>query len=268
MKEMEPFKLLVSQHEAEKLVLKNCRPLDVIEEVPISAASGRVLASDIKADRSVPPFNRSAMDGYAVIAEDTFGADEGGVQLKLKGVIHAGDVSSEAVTQGHCIQIATGSPLPKGADAVVMVEYTENAACFTDPQGCVWIEMPLQETGRTGYKAETISAMDPNATCVRIRRRPTSTTHFNPADTISAAIDVIIPDNISLEGKRLYNRALAGASKLFGGASDLSPIETINVRTIVSSEISVSMEKGLIVPSLKKASSKKSNSPHARSAPL
>ncbi|MFX1440745.1 MAG: gephyrin-like molybdotransferase Glp, partial [Promethearchaeota archaeon] len=125
MKEMEPFKLLVSQHEAEKLVLRNCRPLDATETVPISAASGRVLATDILADRSVPPFNRSAMDGYAVIAEDTFGADEGGIKLELKGVIHAGDVSENAVTPGCCIQIATGSPLPQGADAVVMVEYTE-----------------------------------------------------------------------------------------------------------------------------------------------
>ncbi len=125
MREMEPFKLLVSQHEAEKLVLQNCKPLDATEEVPLSEASGRVLTSEIKADRSVPPFNRSAMDGYAVIAEDTFGADEGGVHLELSGVIHAGDVASESVTMGHCIQIATGSPLPKGADAVVMVEYTE-----------------------------------------------------------------------------------------------------------------------------------------------
>lgn len=125
MKEMEPFKLLVSQQEAEKLVLRNCRPLDATETVTISAASGRVLATDIMADRSVPPFNRSAMDGYAVIAEDTFGADEGGIKLELKGVIHAGDVSENDVTPGYCIQIATGSPLPQGADAVVMVEYTE-----------------------------------------------------------------------------------------------------------------------------------------------
>jgi molybdenum cofactor synthesis domain-containing protein len=136
MREMEPFKLLVSQPEAEQLVLKNCKALDATEFIPISAASGRVLASEIKADRSVPPFNRSAMDGYAVIAEDTFGADEGGVHLELKGVIHAGDVSSEAVTQGHCIQIATGSPLPKGADAVVIVEHTaqqDNPILVTRP---------------------------------------------------------------------------------------------------------------------------------------
>jgi molybdopterin molybdotransferase len=125
MKEMEPFKLLVSQQEAEKLVLRNCRPPNVTETIPISAASGRVLATDIMADRSVPPFNRAAMDGYAVIAEDTFGADEGGIKLELKGVIHAGDVSEIGVTPGCCIQIATGSPLPQGADAVVMVEYTE-----------------------------------------------------------------------------------------------------------------------------------------------
>ncbi|MFW9846107.1 MAG: gephyrin-like molybdotransferase Glp, partial [Candidatus Thorarchaeota archaeon] len=122
---MEPFKLLVSQPEAEQIVLRNCKPLDTTVTVPIHVASGRVLAIDIMADRSVPPFNRSAMDGYAVIAEDTFGADEGGVKLGLTGVIHAGDVSENEVTRGHCIQIATGSPLPEGADAVVMVEYTE-----------------------------------------------------------------------------------------------------------------------------------------------
>ncbi|MHA2372418.1 MAG: gephyrin-like molybdotransferase Glp, partial [Candidatus Thorarchaeota archaeon] len=118
---MEPFKLLVSQEKAEKIIIENCTAIERMESVSISGASGRVLAEIVTADRSVPPFDRSAMDGYAVIAEDTFGADVSEVILKLDGVIHAGEVSDTEVTRGHCLQIATGSPLPKGADAVVMV---------------------------------------------------------------------------------------------------------------------------------------------------
>jgi molybdopterin molybdotransferase len=125
MKEMEPFSLLVSHEEAEELILSNTRIIDRTESVDVDSAVGRVLAEDILADQSVPPFDRAAMDGYAVIAEDTFGADEREVLLEVDGVIHAGEVSAISVTRGHCIQIATGSPKPDGADAVVMVEFTE-----------------------------------------------------------------------------------------------------------------------------------------------
>ena len=65
------------------------------------------------------------MDGYAVIAEDTFNAGDQEVLLEVEGVIHAGEVSDIEVTKGYCVQIATGSPKPSGADAVVMVEFTE-----------------------------------------------------------------------------------------------------------------------------------------------
>lgn len=125
MKGMEPFKFLVSQEKAEEIVLETCSPIERTERVPTSDSSGRVLAEEVLANRSVPPFDRSAMDGYAVVAEDTFGADEKEILLHLDGVIHAGEVSEIEVSSGHCIQIATGSPLPNGADSVVMVEYTE-----------------------------------------------------------------------------------------------------------------------------------------------
>lgn len=125
MSKMEPFKLLVSQEDAEKIIISRCRPIDRTESVALERAVGRVLAQDVIADRSVPPFDRSAMDGYAVIAEDTFGAGEREVVLRVDGVIHAGEVSEIEVSRGHCAQIATGSPMPRGADAVVMVEFTE-----------------------------------------------------------------------------------------------------------------------------------------------
>ncbi len=125
MKEMEPFKLLVSHEEADQLIQSNTVPVDRIEEIAVQDAMDRVIAEDIIANRFVPPFDRSAMDGYAVIAEDTFKAAEEEVLLTLEGVIHAGEVSENPITNGHCLQIATGSPIPEGADAVVMVEYTE-----------------------------------------------------------------------------------------------------------------------------------------------
>ncbi|MFW9965238.1 MAG: gephyrin-like molybdotransferase Glp, partial [Candidatus Sifarchaeia archaeon] len=125
MKEMEPFSLLVSHEEAEELIISNTRAINRIESLSVDSAVGRVLAEDILADRSVPPFDRSAMDGYAVIAQDTFDADHQEVLLEVDGVIHAGEVSDIEVTRGHCVQIATGSPKPAGADAVVMVEFTE-----------------------------------------------------------------------------------------------------------------------------------------------
>ncbi len=136
MSKMEPFKLLVSQEDAEKIIRSKCRPIERTETIDLESAVGRVLAQDVIADRSVPPFDRSAMDGFAVIAEDTFGADEREVFLEVDGVIHAGEVSEVEVIKGHCLQIATGSPMPKGADAVVMVEFTEqhgNSILITKP---------------------------------------------------------------------------------------------------------------------------------------
>jgi len=125
MKEMEPFNLLVSHEEAVEIILSRVQQVDRTEKIMISEAVSRVLAEDIVADSSVPPFDRAAMDGYAVIAEDTFDAGEREVLLELDGVIHAGEVSDIEIMSGHCVQIATGSPKPSGADAVVMVEYTE-----------------------------------------------------------------------------------------------------------------------------------------------
>lgn len=96
------------------------------EDILIKASLGRVLAKDIICPRDVPPFNRSAMDGYAVKAEDVFGASETNpVILSVKGISSVGKPSSEILGRGEVMRIATGAPMPEGADAVVMVEFTE-----------------------------------------------------------------------------------------------------------------------------------------------
>ncbi|MHA1973705.1 MAG: molybdopterin molybdotransferase MoeA [Candidatus Hodarchaeales archaeon] len=98
-----------------------------VEEIDISknSVSKRILAEDIYANRSIPPFNRSAMDGYAVKASDTVGASESNpLTLRVIGDIEIGQFPSERIKPGTAIRIPTGGMVPEGADAVVMVEDT------------------------------------------------------------------------------------------------------------------------------------------------
>jgi molybdenum cofactor synthesis domain-containing protein len=95
------------------------------ERVPLSDAAERVAAADVTSLIDVPPFARSAMDGYAVIAADTADATSSRPRaLRLIDRIYTGQVSAGVVSSGTCAEIATGAPVPAGADAVVMVEAT------------------------------------------------------------------------------------------------------------------------------------------------
>jgi molybdopterin molybdotransferase len=104
--------------EALALVLAHVRPLPA-EEVPIGAAAGRVLAEDGHAAVDLPPFDSSAMDGYAVRAADTPGT------LRLTGASAAGQPAEAALAPGEAIAVSTGAVVPAGADAVVPVEQTD-----------------------------------------------------------------------------------------------------------------------------------------------
>ena len=96
------------------------------ETVPLADARGRVLAERVDAAIDVPGFDRASMDGYAVRARDTFGADEADpAELDLVGAVHAGAAPDVTVEPGTCAEISTGAVLPDGADAVVMVERTD-----------------------------------------------------------------------------------------------------------------------------------------------
>jgi len=119
------FRKLVSLDEANRILEQNFSPKPVgVEQVPLSEAHSRVLAEDVVAPTDVPPFSRSTVDGYAVRAADTFGADEDRpVALKLCGRITVGEAPSVIVEKGTTAEIATGAPLPRGADAVVMLEH-------------------------------------------------------------------------------------------------------------------------------------------------
>jgi molybdopterin molybdotransferase len=126
MSKMTPFSKLISYEEALERICKYVNPISRAESIPIEKALNRILAEDITAKMSVPPFDRAAMDGYAVKAEETFEASTFKPKsFQLVEILHAGASSNRVLRRGKCVQVATGSLIPKGADAVVMVEFTE-----------------------------------------------------------------------------------------------------------------------------------------------
>lgn len=96
------------------------------EEVQLRDAVGRVLAEDVAANVDSPPFDRSEVDGYAVRSESTYGAEEDRpVKLRVVGESTVGRLPAVEVGLGEAVAIATGAPIPRGANAVVMIEYTK-----------------------------------------------------------------------------------------------------------------------------------------------
>ncbi|GAB3484102.1 molybdotransferase-like divisome protein Glp [Nocardiopsis coralliicola] len=113
----------VDQHIAD--ILGTVRPVEPIE-LDLHGVRGAVLAEDVVSPVSLPRFDNSAMDGYAVRAADVAGAAEDApVRLPVTADIPAGDSAPHTVAPGHCARIMTGAPLPAGADAVVPVEQTD-----------------------------------------------------------------------------------------------------------------------------------------------
>ena len=112
---------MIPLDEAQRIVLDACPPLAPVV-VDLADAVGLVLAADVVADEQVPPFDNSAVDGYAVVAADVAVAP---VTLEIVDEVAAGAASTTTLQRGQAIRIMTGAPVPQGADAVVMVEHAE-----------------------------------------------------------------------------------------------------------------------------------------------
>jgi len=146
---MRPFKSTIPIDEARELLRAGVHPLSRTEEIDVAAAAGRVAAADMAATIFVPPFARSAMDGYAVIAEDTRGASrDRPVRLRIVDRVFTGSMPSAEIAPGLCAEIATGAPMPDGADAVVMVE--ETARIDSGHVAICAQATPKQNIGRKG----------------------------------------------------------------------------------------------------------------------
>ena len=121
------FRKLLTLEEARKVIHQNFKPKPLgVEEIPLLEAWNKVLAENVTAKMDIPPFNRSTVDGYAVKAEDTFGAEENKpAKLNVCGTVNVGEMPKIIVKQGTAAEIVTGAPIPEGADAVLMFEQTE-----------------------------------------------------------------------------------------------------------------------------------------------
>jgi molybdopterin molybdotransferase len=139
--------------EALKIVLAEVTRLGS-EHIPMMESAGRILAEEVKSDMDMPPFDKSAVDGFACRAEDLLNAESGGITLKIIETIPAGAVPMKTIGPGQCSRIMTGSMVPQGAGRVIMVE-------DTIPQG----EDTIHYSGRKQsanicYKGEDIRSGD------------------------------------------------------------------------------------------------------------
>jgi len=125
---MSRFLHVVSVPEAVRVVIQTA-PAPIAEMVPVERSAGRVLAAPVVSDCDIPGFDRSVVDGFAVLSQDTTGASDAvPALLRSMGRVAMGTGDGKILVRaGECAYLPTGGILPKGADAVVMVEYTEEA---------------------------------------------------------------------------------------------------------------------------------------------
>jgi molybdopterin molybdotransferase len=138
--------------EALDRVLTRISPLEPTE-VGLLDALGAVLAEDAAADRDVPPFRNSAMDGYAVRGADV---RQSGVTLRVVDAVAAGSVPDRAVGAGEAIRIMTGAPMPEGADTVVRVEDTDNGVEVVTINAATPQGMAVRQAGEDLRRGEVV----------------------------------------------------------------------------------------------------------------
>ena len=152
------FRKLLTLDEAQQVIHQHFKPKPSgVEEITLLEACNRVLAEDVTATMNIPPFNRSTVDGYAIKAVDTFGADENKpARLKVCGTVTAGEPPKITVMRGTAVEIVTGAPIPKGADAVVMVEHTERKDNDLYVYGAVAKDENIMKAGADIKKGEKV----------------------------------------------------------------------------------------------------------------
>lgn len=124
---MKGFKYYNSIDDSLEKVLKSMKKTkNIREKIEFNQSLDRIIALDVVASENIPRFNRAAMDGYAVISEDTFGSTENNPSiLKIAGKVAIDKISTVDGEKGKAIAVSTGSNMPFGTDSVVMVEYTK-----------------------------------------------------------------------------------------------------------------------------------------------
>lgn len=152
---MKGFKQRTRVEDALAILKERLRPLHS-EYLPIAQAHGRILSEDCRAAIDVPHFQRSAMDGYAVQAADTFGANiYAPLSLRIIGDARPGKAFPSELLPGCALRIATGAPLPAGADAVIMAEHAEEIGDHSN--AIVLVQQATAPGKHVGHIGEDIS---------------------------------------------------------------------------------------------------------------
>jgi molybdopterin molybdotransferase len=142
----------LSVYEALERILARVKPLETIP-MELLDALGATLGEDVVADRDVPPFRNSAMDGYAVIGTDVAKIP---VVLQVIGEIAAGDMPTRSIARGEAMRIMTGAPMPDGADTIVRVEDTDNGATAVQIRAVTKVGTSVRAAGEDLRAGETI----------------------------------------------------------------------------------------------------------------
>jgi molybdenum cofactor synthesis domain-containing protein len=155
---MRMFRKLLTLEETRKVINQHFKPKPLgMEEIPLLEACNRVLAENVTAQMDIPPFNRSTVDGYAVKAEDTFGAEENKpIKLKVCGMVNVGEMPKLTVKKGTTAEIVTGAPIPEGADAVLMLEHTQRKGDELHVYNAVTKNENVMKAGADIKKGETL----------------------------------------------------------------------------------------------------------------
>jgi molybdopterin molybdotransferase len=210
---------------AKKLIFSDIRRV-TNEEVEVVDSLSRVVATEIRSRSDVPHFDRSAMDGFAVIACDTFGcSQQKPAKLEIAGESNIGEVPRVTITSGKAVEVATGSQIPRGADAVVKVENTERTGNQLKVLFPVTPGDNISKVGEDIKKDEVIidagqfirpQDISVLLACgvlkIKVATKPT-------VAVIATGNEIIEPQNIQIPGKvfNVNSQSLSAFVTLYGG---------------------------------------------------
>jgi molybdopterin molybdotransferase len=195
---------LRSIEEALGLVLEGIEPLEA-EEAPIAEAAGRVLARDARAAVDLPPFDRSAMDGFAVRAADT----SPGVGLRIVGDVAAGTLPEGALEPGTAAPISTGAAIPDGADAVLQSEHAVVEGATVTPDRAIAPGLHVRRRGEDVHAGDVLARAGERLTLPRVSALAsagagTLPVHRRPTVRIMVTGDELLPVGAPPEPGRVH----------------------------------------------------------------